>query len=158
MLTENNSNEKKATAPTSRKLRVLIVVTLIILTVQGWFGDVVNIFLAPATGESASSFPFSLSGFLQGVYSLGFPLEYHAFEGMLLVALSIAVLALSFKWSGAKSVRICAIFAAFFVFSAALGGFLFVLSGFSDGGNSAQMGGSFIGSYAFNFIALYYAK
>jgi len=44
------------------------------------------------------------------------------------------------------------------VVSAIIGGVLFVLSGFSAGGNSAQMGGSFIGAYAFYFIELYYAK
>lgn len=160
MLEENANREHSLKSIggslTSRKLRILIVVNLVILTVQGWFGDTVNIFFAPSSGQAA--FPFSFGGFIQGVSSLGFPLEYHAFEGILLMALSIAILAISFKWSKARSVRICAILGLFFVFSAALGGFLFVVSGFSNGGNSAQMGGSFIGSYAFYFIALYYAK
>jgi len=140
---------------TSRKLRILLVVNLVILEIQGWFGDTVNLFFATS---SVPAYPFSFSGFIQGVYSLGFTLEYHAFEGMLLMALSVAVLALSFKWSKARSVRICAILGLFFVFSAAVGGFLFVVSGFSNGGNSAQMGGSFIGAFALYFIALYYAK
>ena len=42
--------------------------------------------------------------------------------------------------------------------SAIIGGVLFVLFGFSSGGVSAQMGGSFIGAYAFYFIELYYAN
>lgn len=44
------------------------------------------------------------------------------------------------------------------VVSAIMGGDLFVLSGFSAGGSSARIGGSFIGAYAFYFIKLYYAK
>ena len=72
--------------------------------------------------------------------------------------LAVTSLALSFKWSKRRSVRICTILGTIAVFSAAVGGFLFVLSGFANGGNSAQMGGSFIGAYAFYFMALYYAK
>jgi hypothetical protein len=44
------------------------------------------------------------------------------------------------------------------VLSAALGGYLFVMSGFANGGNSAQMGGSFIAAYASHFMTLYYTK
>jgi hypothetical protein len=32
------------------------------------------------------------------------------------------------------------------------------LSGFANGGNSAQMGGSFIAAYASYFMTLYYTK
>jgi hypothetical protein len=44
------------------------------------------------------------------------------------------------------------------IISAIIGGTLFVLSGFNNNGVSAQMGGSFIGAYAFFFIELYYTK
>ena len=140
----------------TRRFRILLVVTLVILSVQGWFGDTVNIFFAPAAGTTPP--PFSFSGFVQVVESLGFPVIGHAAEGIVLLVLAVAVFALSFIWSKAKSVRIASGLGLFMVFSAALGGFLFVMSGFANGGNSAQMGGSFIGSYAFYFIALYYAK
>lgn len=140
----------------TRSFRILLVVTLVILSIQGWFGDTVNIFFAPATGTTPP--PFSFSGFVQVVESLGFPLIWHAAEGIVLLVLAVAVFALSFIWSKAKSVRIASGLGLFMVFSAALGGFLFVMAGFANGGNSAQMGGSFIGSYAFYFIALYYAK
>jgi hypothetical protein len=42
--------------------------------------------------------------------------------------------------------------------SAAYGGLRFVMSGFADGGKSAEMGGSFILAYACYFLALYYTK
>ncbi|HYR04310.1 MAG TPA: hypothetical protein VEO75_02895 [Nitrososphaerales archaeon] len=41
---------------------------------------------------------------------------------------------------------------------AGLGGSLFVLSWFSAGGNSMQMGGARLGAYALYFITLYYTK
>ncbi|VVB77134.1 Uncharacterised protein [uncultured archaeon] len=46
----------------------------------------------------------------------------------------------------------------FFVASAIVGGILFVLSGFIDNGYSAQMGVSFIISYAAYFMVLYFIK
>lgn len=154
---ERANPEKVKSTFTSRKLRILIAVALIVLTVQSWTGDVANIFLVPANGTTQP--PFSIGGFFQGIANLNQPLLYwHAAEGIVLMVLAIAIVALSFKWSRTRSVRICAILALFFVLAAALGGFLFVLSGFSAGGNSAQMGGSFLGVYAFYFMALYYGK
>ncbi len=141
---------------TARSYRILVVITLVILSVQEWFGDYVNIFVAPANGTQP--FAFSFNGFINGVSSLGFPLEYHAYEGILLLGLAVAVFALSFKLSNSKGVRISAGLALLSMASAAIGGLLFVLSGFSDGGNSAQMGGSFLGAYALYFISLYYSK
>ena len=155
-MSKSNSTDAIKLGTTSRKLRVLLVVTLIILTVQGWFGDTVNIFFAPASGTAPP--PFSIDGFFQAVQSLGVSLIWHTFEGIALLILAVAIFALSFVWSKSRSVRISAGLGLLMVFSAALGGFLFVMSGFSNGGNSAQMGGSFIGSNAFHFICLYYAK
>jgi uncharacterized membrane protein len=86
------------------------------------------------------------------------PLFWHSYEGIVLLLLGIAVLVLSFKWSNKRSVRITSILGLFFLLAAALGGFLFVLSGLSNGGNSAQMGGRFIGAYAFYFMELYFTK
>ena len=153
---EAQSSGTTKKAYTSRKMRVLLVATLAILSVQGWLGDVVNLFVS--TSPTAAP-PFGFAGFFQGLGTLNsLPLLWHAYEGMLLIALAIAVLALSFKWSKSRGVRIASILGLFFILSAAFGGFLFVLSGFSNGGNSAQMGGSFIGGYALYFVALFYAK
>jgi heme A synthase len=141
---------------TSRKFRILLVVLLVILTVQGWIGGVVNIFIAPSSGVPPP--PSSISGFLSEVDSLGISLIFHTAEGIFLFALAIAAFVLSFVWSKSRGVRIASGLGALFVIFAALGGIEFVMSGFSNGGNSAQMDGSFIGSYAFFFIALYYSR
>jgi hypothetical protein len=57
-----------------------------------------------------------------------------------------------------RSVKIAALLGLFSVAVAGLGGYLFVLSGFTDGGNTMQMGGGFLGAYAFYFITLWYTK
>lgn len=145
-----------APSETKRGFRVLLVVVLVVMTVQGWFGDTVNIFVAPASGITPPV--FSMQAFFQTVQTYGFLLIYHAYEGIALVVLGGLAIALAFQWSPKRSVRICAILSFIFVISAAVGGYLFVLSGFSNGGNSAQMGGSFIGAYALYFLTLYYAK
>jgi multisubunit Na+/H+ antiporter MnhB subunit len=66
-------------------------------------------------------------------------LIWHAFEGIAIFALSLIVLAFSIK-AKPKSVRICAILGLVYVVVAGVGGLLFVLSGFTNNGNSAQMG------------------
>lgn len=141
-----------------RGLRALIVATLVILTAQGWFGDTANLFVVPANGVPPPA-P-SLSGFFSAVGSLKppFVLVWHTWEGIVLVALAVAVFVLSFPWSRSKGVRIWSAVGLFFMLSAALGGYLFVMSGFAAGGTSAQMGGSFIGAYACYFMTLYYTK
>jgi hypothetical protein len=141
---------------TLRKFRIIVAVTLVILSVQGWFGDTVNIFYVPPSGTTAPS--YSAAGFLGAVESLGFPLLWHAFEGIFLVGLAAVIFGLSFRWTKSRSVRITSGLGLLMVVSAAIGGFLFVMSGFANGGNSAEMGGSFIGSYAFYFLTLYYSK
>ncbi len=141
-----------------RSLRALVVMTLVVLTAQGWFGDTVNIFIVPAEGTSPP--PASLSGFLHAVESLqpSFFLMWHTFEGLVLVALAIAVLAFSLMWSKARGVHIWSTLGLLQMLSAAWGGYRFVLSGFSDGASSAQMGGSFIAAYACYFLTLYCLK
>ena len=140
---------------TSRKFSILLVGMLALLTLQGWSGDTVNIFLpASATTTPLSSF----SGFFSTLESAGSLAVVHMSVGILLSVLAVAVFALSFVWSKSRGVRIASGVGLLMVISAAIGGFLFVMSGLSDGGNSAQMGGSFIGAYAFYFIALYYSR
>ncbi len=136
------------------RLRLLIVATLIALTVQGWFGDTVNIFLIPTTPTTVEQ---SANGLFLAITNIGPVLLIHASIGILILALASIVLAFSLK-SKPRNVKIPAILGLVMVISAAIGGVFFVLSGFSNGGNSAQMGGSYIGAYAFYFIELYYAK
>jgi len=147
----------KAISPkNARSYRILLVLILVILSVQAWFGDFVNIFVAPPTGVTPP--PFSLTGLLQGIESLGLPLIWHAFEGFSLVVIGLALAILSFVWSCPKGAKISSFLGFIFIVVAALGGVLFVLSGFSDGGASMQMGGSFVGAFAMYFVALYFSK
>jgi hypothetical protein len=102
----------------------------------------------------------SLSGFLGAVGSLHPPfiLLWHTYEGIVLVALAGMVVALTLIWKSSRGVRIWSTLGLLSMLSAALGGYLFVMSGFTDGGNSAQMGGSYILTYACFFLTLYYTK
>ena len=138
--------------PEWRKLRIVIVVTLVFLTVEGWFGDTVNLFTAPA-----SSATLDASAGFQAVLSANATLIIHAFLGLGLLGLALVILTFSLK-AKPRNVRVPAILGLVMIVSALIGGILFVLSGFSNNGVSAQMGGSFIGAYAFYFIELYYAK
>lgn len=114
---------------------------IVILTVQGWTGDFVNLFAPFPSGSVSQSF----GGLMTALFSAGAITAFHASEGALLVVLSLAVLGLSFK-SKDRSIRIVSILATAAVVSAMVGGVLFVLSGFQNNPNSAQMGGSFIGA------------
>jgi len=154
MNTQPSSSGKIQPTRQVHRLRILLVVMLITLTIQGWFGDTVNIFVAPP--GTSTTVPFS--SLIQTISSYGFLLIWHAFEGLFLVILALVLIGASFKWSKKRSVRITSILGAFMVISAAIGGLSFVLSGFNAGGSSAQMGGSFIGAYAFYFMELYYTK
>lgn len=128
------------------------------LAVQGWFGDTVNIFLIPEGGTARPQ--VSAGGLLRALQRLPssfFP-QFHAFLGLALVVLALAVLVLSFTWSRSTGVRIWSLVGLLAVLSAALGGYQFVISGFEEGGSSAQMGGSFIAAFASYFLVLYYTK
>lgn len=149
--TRNNGDKERDTQ--LNKLQFFIIATLAILSVQGWTGDFVNLFSVFPTG----AVDFSANGLLQAVQKAGQIPVYHTLEGFLLVAFSLVVLILSLK-TKVKSVQVFSILGLAAVVSAAVGGILFVFSGFQDNGNSAQMGGSFIGAYAFYFLELYFTK
>jgi hypothetical protein len=124
---------------------------IVLLTVQGWTGDFANLF---ATFPSGSVL-FSVTPFLGAVEGAGILVAYHAIEAILLLALAVVVLALSVR---RRTGRLFAILGLSSIISAAVGGVLFVLSGYTNNANSAQMGGSFIGAYAFYFLVLYATK
>lgn len=124
------------------------------MTIEGWFGDTVNLFSIPTSPVAVEA---SAGGLLTAVVNVGPTLMIHAFLGILILALSVTVLAFSLK-SKPRNIQVPSILGLVAVVSAIIGGILFVLSGFTNNGVSAQMGGSFIGAYAFYFIELYYAK
>lgn len=145
----------QARADPLRPLKIMTILNLVLLSVQAWTGDAVNLF---------ASFP---SGTIGGVGQL-FPALlsagpgplalWHGIEGLLVVLLSVGIAVSAFRRTKSRSIRIVSILGLVSVVVAALGGYLFVLSGFLNNGNSAQMGGSFLGAYAMNFLVLYYSK
>jgi len=145
-------------APTSdllRGLKRMAVLNLILLSVQGWTGDVVNLFAVFPAG-AVNGF----GGFFQGLGSAGpGPLAtYHAIEGVVILLLGIGITVMAFQKKAPRGVKVTSLLGLISIFAAALGGYLFVFSGFANNGNSAQMGGAFIGAYAMNFLVLYYSK
>jgi hypothetical protein len=152
-MTESHDGSAKAKSP-FRGVRYAIMASIIVLTIQRWTGDFVNLFSQFPSGQPSAS----MGGLLSALYDAGALAVFHGLEGFLLVALSIAVVALSFRASHARSIRVLSVLALGAIISAAVGGTLFVLSGFQNNANSAQMGGSFIGAYAFYFMELYFTK
>jgi len=148
--------------PRVRMLRVLIVAAIVILSVQGWFGDTVNIFLAPSNGIARP--PATPGGVVSELGRLPQPffLQWHAWQGAALAVLAIVITVAAFARSRsagvARGVRWWSAAGLLSVLSAGYGGYQFVASGFGNGGSSAQMGGSFIAAYACYFMALYYTK
>jgi hypothetical protein len=133
------------------RLRVTIIAVIILLTAQGWTGDFANLFATFPSGAVS----FSVGSFWGAVAGAGALVVYHAIEAILLLALAVVVVALSIRRTTG---RLFAILGLSSIISAAVGGVLFVLSGYVNNANSAQMGGSFIGAYAFYFLALYATK
>jgi uncharacterized membrane protein len=139
--------------PVWRSFRLLVVVNLILLSLQGWSGDYVNVFVTTHPQKVAQT----VQGFVAAVTASGPPLVWHALEGVLILVLGVIIAALSYRLSS-LAVRVASALGVLSVLSAGIGGFLFVTSGFSAGGSSMQMGGSYIASYALYFITLWYTK
>ncbi len=137
-----------------RPLRLSIVATLLLLAVQGWTGDFVNVFV---TTTPATNVNESVGGFFQAVLNGGLLLVWHGMEGFLILLSAVGALVVSLRYQR-RSVKIGAALGLITVIIAGLGGYLFVLSGFTSGGNSMQMGGTFEAAFAFYFITLYYTK
>ena len=140
--------------PYSRVLLGLIIAILTALTAQGWTGDFVNLFAVFPSG----SVGHTLAGFTQALVNAGRMEVTHAILGTVLAALAIAMLFIAFRFDASRSVHVFAVLGFLAVLSAAYGGISFVFSGFHNNGNSAQMGGSFIGAYASYFLVLYFNK
>jgi len=141
---ENGQGSEKTVIDTAtkssiskHKLRILLAMVLVILTVQGWFGDTTNLFVTTGT---TSSIAFSFGAIISQIISYGPILIWHAFEGFILLILSLVAIAFSFLWSKKKSVRILSILGCAFVISAVYGGVSFVVSGFTDAGLPPKWG------------------
>lgn len=137
-----------------RPLRLSAVATLILMSIQAWTGDFVNVFLTSTFGTSVAA---TSGGFFQAVLGNGLFLLWHGMEGFLVLISGIGVVAVAFRYHR-RSVRIAAFLGLIFIIVAGLGGYLFVTSGFTAGGSSMQMAGAFLGAYAMYFLVLYYSK
>jgi hypothetical protein len=141
---------------TLRPLKLMTVLNIILLSIQAWSGDVVNLFAVFPQGPVSN-----IGGAVQALDSVGWvsPLAlFHGIDGVVILLLSIGVSAVAFRRTRMRSLRVVSLLGLLSVISALIGGYLFVFSGFLNNGNSAQMGGSFIGAYAMNFLVLYYIK
>ena len=103
-----------------------MLATLIPLTLQGWTGDFVNVFVttSPATTPSQG-----LGGFFSAAMNGGLLLIWHGMEGFLILFSAIGLLVVSLRYRR-RSVKVGALLGLVAVVVAGLGGCLFVLSGF----------------------------
>jgi hypothetical protein len=137
-----------------RSLFALNISTLAVLTLQGWTGDFVNLFAKFPDGPVTHS----LNALTIALRGAGKMEVFHAIIGSILFALAVAILILAFRSASSRGSRISAAVGLWSLLSAAYGGVAFVFSGFLDGGNSAQMGGSYIAAYASFFLVLFFNK
>jgi hypothetical protein len=153
-LGDPRSDAEAQTTPSLRGLRASIIAMIVVLTAQGWTGDFSNLFASFSEGLTSPS----MAGLLRAIEDSGVLVLYHALEAVALLVISIIVVALCFRSAAPKWAKAFAILGLVATVSASLGGVLFVLSSFESNANSAQMGGSFIGAYAFYFLTLYSTK
>jgi hypothetical protein len=146
---------RRSGAEPLRPLRRMTVLNLVLLSIQGWTGDTANLFASFPLGKVNG-----MGGAITALSSAGpGPVAiFHGVEGVVVIILSIGVAVTAFVRSKSGGVRITSLLALLFIISAAVGGYLFVFSGFTNNAYSAQMGGSFIGGYAMDFLVLYYCK
>ncbi|HLH86173.1 MAG TPA: hypothetical protein VKU79_04850 [Thermoplasmataceae archaeon] len=133
------------------------VLILVFLSIQAWAGDVVNLFGVYPSVSPKGITPGTYVNLILSVKGIGPLFIWHELEAIIILVLGIILVPLALA-RHRRSLTVCSILGLFFIISAIIGGLLFVLSGFSAQGSSAQMGGSFIGAYAMYFLLLYYAK
>jgi hypothetical protein len=137
-----------------KSLRVIVIITLILLTIQYELGMVVN--FSPNLPE-LPAFGFSLVKISEVLHQAGKVALAHAVLGSLLTLLSILTLILSL---GSKiwSVQILGTLGFLSLVLAATGGILFTLSGFENDDYSLAMASNFILAFIFYFLELYLLK
>jgi hypothetical protein len=133
-----------------RPLRILLALTLILLTLQASTGG----YVAGAGGFTAA-IGLPLGGILSALSLASPPVIWHAFEGILIIILAAATAVLSLRYPkrGVKGYAILGLVATLI---AAVGGYLVVSTG--PGPADALMSNGFLGTYAFFFMTLYSTK
>jgi hypothetical protein len=138
----------------SKSLRVVVIITLILLTIQYEMGMEIN--FSPNLPE-LPAFGFSLMKIWDALHQAGTVAMVHAVLGSLLTFLSILSLILSLR-SKMRSVQILGLLGLLSVALAATGCILFTLSGFQNDDYSLAMASNFILSFIFYFLELYFLK
>lgn len=123
-------------------------VILALLTLQGLSGNWITYFLVLPGGPAGLS-----KVFIGGLVSLAL---YHRVMGFIIGFLSILILILAFVRRWSNYVRLFAVIGFIITALAAMGGYLFVKSGFEDRWPLGQMSDAFIGAYAAYFIQLFF--
>jgi len=137
-----------------KSLRVRVVITLILLTIQYELGMAVN--LSPNLPELAP-FGFSLMKISDALHLAGPAALAHTVLGSLLTLMSIITLFQSLR-SRIRSVQIFGSLGFLTMLVAMIGGILFTLSGFQEDHYSMAMASNFILSFIFYFLELHFLK
>jgi hypothetical protein len=132
----------------SKFLWVMTILILAAVTAQALSGNWITYFFILPGGPSDLS-----PAFIQAMANLA---VFHKMLGFIIGGFSILVLASAFIHKSSFPVRIFAVLGLMASISAAIGGYLFVHSGFQDRWSLGQMADSFVGVYAAYFIQLFF--
>jgi hypothetical protein len=116
----------------------------VLLGIQTWTEDFANGFLTSTYSTNVSR---SKGGFFHAVLDGGPALTVHGMLGFLILLSAIGIPVVSVRYRR-RSVKVGGALGPIVTIVAGLGGYLFVLSGFSPVGKSKQMGGAFLGAHA----------
>jgi hypothetical protein len=134
---------------TSRGLWIATISILAILSVQGLSGNWITFFLVwPGGPQAGLGLPFALA--MAGLA------QYHIVMGLTMGVLSIVIVVFAFMHKSSVYVRVFSVLGLVITASAAIGGILYVTSGFQDRWSLGQMADSFVGAYAAYFLQFFF--
>jgi hypothetical protein len=128
-------------------LWISIIALLVLMTVQGFSGNWITIFLRWPGAPNLSD------QFIQAMIGLS---SYHSFMGFAIGCVSVLALVFAFTSRSSIYVRILAVLGLVIMASAAMGGILYFSSGYRDRWSLGQMMDSFVGAYAAYFLQLFF--
>ncbi len=136
-----------------KTLRVLAIIMLVALGLQYELG-MQFIMINP---EPITPFAFSLPAVGDALHGVGLVAGVHAAWGGLLLVFSLVILVAALL-SGVRAAQVFGVLGFLSIVFAALGGLLFVLSGFQDDNNSHNMATNLLLSFTFYFLEVYVLK
>ena len=133
----------------------MITVTLILITLQIFFGETVG---AVASYPSTAVAINSIGDLISAMSSAAGPIIFvHVFNGLLILLAAIGTLMIAMRYHK-RSETTMAVLGFISVIIALMGGFIFADSDFANGGGIILMVNGALGAYAFFFLALYFTK